>query len=140
MPITPTSSYTVGPGVLALGAVGTSVDWSAQVKGCKVTPKVNAEDNVNVLSGGQLAGERTYDWSLSATVVQDLSDDGNVEWSWEHAGEEVPFTFTPSTAMGKSVTGTLIVDPLELGGDAKTKPTSDLEFSIVGTPALGADL
>jgi hypothetical protein len=79
MPITPTSSYTVGPGVLALGAVGTSVDWSAQVKGCKVTPKVNAEDNVNVLSGGQLAGEAAAIVRAGRAAVPYANP---VHWGW----------------------------------------------------------
>lgn len=136
----PVKSYTVGPGVLTIGEVGTPLDLSAQIKSTKVTPKPSKDDDTNVLSGEVLEGPRTYDWSLSGTVIQDLSDDGVVDWTWTHAGEQVPFTFTPATAEGKSVTGVLVVDPLELGGDAKTTPTSDFDWSIVGTPLLGADL
>lgn len=139
MPLT-VKTYTVGPGVLTIGEVGTPLDLSAQVKSVKVTPKVNKEDDTPVLSGATLEGDRTYDWTLSATLLQDLSDGGLIEYSWANAGTEVPFTFTPSTAAGKAVTGTLVVDPVELGGDAKTKPTSDVEWGIVGTPELGTDL
>jgi hypothetical protein len=136
----PVQSYTVGPGTLSIGSVGTTLDLTAQVKSCRVSPKVNAEDATPTLSGEELAGERSYDWTLKATVIQELSDSGLIEFTWENAGSEFPFTFTPSTAAGKAVTGTLTVDPIELGGDARTKPTSDLEWDIVGTPAIGPDL
>jgi hypothetical protein len=137
----PVKSYTVGPGVLTLGEVATPMDFTSQVKSARVVPKVDVADNVPVLSGEELQGERTYSYTLDATLIQDLgATEGVSEWSWTHKGETVPFTYTPSTAAGKSITGMVIVDPMELGGDAKSKPTSDISWSCVGEPEIGADL
>ena len=48
-----------------------------------------------------------------------------------------PFEFTPLTAGAAKVVGTLIVDPLTIGGDeAGANMTSDFEWAIVGTPTF----
>jgi hypothetical protein len=74
------------------------------------------------------------------TVVQDLDTAGLVAWSWAHKGEDVPFTYTPSTAVGTAITGTVTVDPLSIGGDIGSKPTSDFTWTCVGFPTLADDL
>lgn len=142
----PVNSYTVGGpvggagGVLTFGSVGTSLDQSTQVKSCKVTPSVKKEDATRVLSGDTLAGDRTVTWTLAAKLVQDLTDDGNIEWTWDHSGEDVPFTYTPSSAAGKSISGIVTIDPIEVGGDVGAKPDSDIEWTVVGDPTIAADL
>ena len=138
----PVKNYTVGgpAGVLTFGSVGGSLDQSTQVKSCKVVPSVKREDATRVLSGDTLAGDRTVTWTLQAKLVQDLEDDGNIEWTWAHSGEEVPFTYTPSTAAGKSISGIVTVDPIDAGGDVGTKPESEIEWTLVGDPELAADL
>ena len=133
-------AQTLGPGTFTIGSVGTPLDLTAQVTSIKVTPKADAEDSVVTLSGETLAGERNYSWTLGGTLIQDLTDAGMFDYTWTNKGTQVPFTFTPSTAAGRSVTGTVIVDPLELGGDVKKKNTTDFEWVIVGDPELGADL
>jgi len=133
-------AQTLGPGTFTIGSVGTPLDLTAQVTSIKVTPSADAEDSIVTLSGETLAGERTYSWTLGGTLVQDLTDAGMFDYTWTNKGTQVPFTFTPSTAAGRSVTGTVIVDPLELGGDVKKKNTTDFEWVIVGDPELGADL
>jgi hypothetical protein len=130
----------MGPGALSIGSVGTALDLTAQVTACKVTPSASAEDSVPTLSGETLAGERTYSWTLSATLIQDLTEAGMFDYTWNNKGTEVPFQFTPSTAAGRTVSGTVVVDPLELGGDVKKKNTTALEWVIVGDPVLGTDL
>jgi len=130
----------MGPGVFTIGSVGTPLDLTAQVTALKVTPSVEAEDSLPTLSGETLAGERNYSWMVSGTVIQDLTEDGMFDYTWTNAGDQVPFTFTPSTDAGRTVTGTLIVDPLELGGDVKKKNTTDFEWAVVGQPVLGTDL
>ena len=133
-------AQTLGPGTFTIGSVGSPLDLTAQVTSIKVTPSADAEDSIVTLSGETLAGERTYSWTLGGTLVQDLTDAGMFDYTWTNKGTQVPFTFTPSTAAGRSVTGTVIVDPLELGGDVKKKNTTDFEWVIVGDPELGADL
>ena len=133
-------AQTMGPGTLTIGSVGSPLDLTAQVTNCRVVPSAESEDAVTTLSGESLAGERTYSWALSGTLIQDLTEDGMFDYTWANKGTEVPFTFTPSTAAGRTITGTVIVDPLELGGDVKAKNTTDFEWVVVGDPVLGADL
>lgn len=134
------NAQTMGPGTFTIGSVGSPLDLTAQVTSLKVSPSADAEDSIVTLSGDTLAGERTYSWTLGGTLVQDLTDAGMFDYTWTNKGTQVPFTFTPSTAAGRSVTGTVIVDPLEIGGDVKKKNTTDFEWVIVGDPELGADL
>lgn len=136
----PIKSYKVGPGTLTIGAVGSPVDFSAQITSTVVSWKVDTDDPVDVLSGDELPGDDTWTATLSGTVLQDLSDAGIVEYTWDHKGEQVPFTFVPSTAVGKAVSGVVKIGPLDIGGDVKKRPTSDFSWDCVGEPTLGADL
>lgn len=136
----PVAAQTMGPGTFTIGEIATPLDLTAQVTSLRVTPSAEAEDSLPTLSGETLAGERSYSWTVSGTLIQDLTDAGMFDYTWTNAGDQVPFTFTPSTDAGRSVTGTLIVDPLELGGDVKKKNTTDFEWVVVGQPTLGADL
>lgn len=134
------NTYLLGPGTLSIGEVGTAVDYAAQITGCTVAWSKDKEDDTPVLSGGLLAGETTYTAALSGNLFQDLgAAAGLVEYSWTNKGAEVPVTFVPSTAAGKQVTGTIIMDPIDVGGDeAKRRPRSDFEWSFVGEPVLAA--
>lgn len=132
----PIKTTKLGPGVLTIGEVASVLDMTAQVTACRIVWSVDKEDNVPVLSGEELEGEADYTAQLTATVLQELSDDGIIERTWELAGQVVPFTFTPNSAEGKSVTGNVRVDPIDLGGDVKKKNTSDLEWDCVGKPIL----
>lgn len=136
----PVQAQTMGPGTFSIGSVGTPLDLTAQVTSLRVTPSAEAEDSLPTLSGETLAGERNYTWTVSGTLIQDLTEAGMFDYTWDNAGTQVPFSFTPSTDAGRSVTGNLIVDPLELGGDVKKKNTTDFEWTVVGTPVLGTDL
>lgn len=124
-------SYKLGPGTLKFG-VGLATDASCQVKSCKVTctENVDTEDTVDVLCGEQLIGDEsiTRTWSLEATIIQDLAAAGFVDWSWTNKGTEQGFEFIPNTVGARKVTGTIVVNPLDVGGDAKTRPTSDLKW------------
>ena len=62
------------------------------------------------------------------------------DYTWTHKGTIVPFTFTPSTVAGRSVTGSCRVAPLNLGGDVKKKNTTDFKWTVIGDPVLGDDL
>lgn len=132
-------TYKLGPGTLNIGDVGTAVDYAPQVTGCTVSWSKEKEDDVPVLSGGSLTGDTTYTATLSANVFQDLdaTDPGLVQWSWANKGTEVPVTFIPSTDAGVQVAGTVVVDPINVGGDtAKARPRSDIEWAFVGEPAI----
>lgn len=140
---TPTATPTVrklGPGTLTVGSAGDLLDFSGRCTKVNVAWKVDTTDDVEVLSGDTMAGDRTYSATLEATVYQDdLTAGGLVDYSWAEKGTEVPFTFTPYSG-GRAITGTLVVDPLDVGGDVGKKNTSDLKWACIGEPELVDDL
>jgi hypothetical protein len=129
---------TVGPGLLTIGDATDLTDFSSQTTSVKLTPAVDNGDPINVLSGEQVAGDRTESFTLDGTFLQELGADSTTEWLYEHRGEQHSFVFTPSTTAGRSITGQLIVEAIDIGGDVKTKPTSDFSFVVVGAPVIGA--
>ena len=136
----PIKAQKLGNGTLSIGAIGSPLDLSAQITNCRLSPSVDKEDPVTTLSGDSLAGTRTVTWTLAGTMLQDISDDGVVQWLFDNAGEEVPFTWTPNTEVGTDFTGTIVVDPIEIGGDVGAKNSSDFEFEVVGQPVMSAGL
>ena len=134
----PANVTKLGPGTISIGEVGTEVDFSCQVTAAHVDWTADADDDVTVLCGENVPGARTYSSVFAGTLFQDLAAAaGIVDFTWQHKGETHAFTFVPSTAAGKQVTGELIVDPLSVGGDeAGANMTSDFEFAIVGDPTL----
>lgn len=136
MTATPTP---IGPGELKIGATGTEVDWSCQITAAQVEWTADAEDDETVLCGDVIPGARTYTAVLSGTAHQDLeatAGAGIVEFTWANKGTTQPFVFTPSTAAGKSVTGSVVIDPLTVGGEVGSNGTSDFEYACVGEPVL----
>lgn len=138
---TPTlNAMKMGPGTVTFGETGSLMDISAQVTKCATKWKANASADQTTLSGAVMAGERDYTCQLAFTVQQDdLTAGGMTDWTWEHKGEQVPFTFTPK-AGGRSVVGTITVDPIDTGGDVGAKNTSDVTWDCVGEPTLADDL
>ncbi|OFT50498.1 hypothetical protein HMPREF3153_09740 [Corynebacterium sp. HMSC06C06] len=125
-------SYVVGPGTLTLSTP--ALDLAAQVTKCAVTPSVDREDPLHVLSGESRAGDSKYSATLDVTFLQDLSKSGIVDYSWQNAGKEVAFTYTPNTAEGAKVTGVITMDPVSIGGDVKSRATSDVSWQCTGLP------
>ncbi|MBF6483844.1 hypothetical protein IU431_06690 [Nocardia otitidiscaviarum] len=130
----PVSSYKMGPGSLILGPVGTELDISCQITKATLEPEFDKEDDLNTLCGDVLPGEETTTWKLSGEAVQDIAEGGLVDWTWANQGTQQPFKFVPSTAAAAEFTGTIVVRPLSVGGDVKTRPTSEFEFPVVGSP------
>lgn len=132
-------SYKMGPGSLEFD--GTE-DASAQVTKFTVEADeaVKSTDAIPVLSGEELPAEETasLSWKATGTLIQGIEAAALVAWSWAHAGEEVAFAFVPNTAAGRQCTGVVRVVPIALGGDVSSRPTSDISWSIIGTPVLAA--
>jgi hypothetical protein len=63
----------------------------------------------------------------------------NVAYTWTHKGEEQPAVYTPYEG-GKSISGSIIVDPLDVGGDVGKKNTADIKWAFIGEPELVDDL
>lgn len=133
-------TYTMGPGDLTLGVGATS--YASQVRACevRVTENVTSTDAVPMLSGEEMGAESeaTYSYVLVVDFQGDLDNPaGVVDYSWDNAGQLVPFSFEPNTALGRTVDGELTVVPLNIGGTAKAKPNTEVTWRIDGTPTLG---
>ena len=133
----PIKSYKL-KGTLTLGA--TPLDVSCQVTSVSVNPteNVDTEDAVHVLCGEVLPASDTvdYTYTLSGTVLQDLSTGGVVDYTWDNAGIEVEFEFVPDDTGADKVAGNVRVIPLTIGGEVPGRPTSDFEWAIIGTPVF----
>lgn len=134
---TPTSAvrrklHTLGPGTFVLGSVGTQLDVSCQLTEIKFSAEAESEDAEMVLCGDTVAGSRTYTWTVSGTLFQDIEADGVIDFSWKHAGKEMPFKFVPDAASKATVTGRVTVDPIEYGGTVGQKNKSDFEWTAAG--------
>ena len=130
----------LGPGSLIFGEVGVDqLDISCQVTAAKVTFDSDKEDDVPTLCGGTIVGAKNYTSKLEFTAAQDLEADGMIDWSWKHAGEEVPFTFIPLEGGVATVAGVVVIDPIEFGGDVKKRNLSEAEFDLVGLPTFTPD-
>jgi hypothetical protein len=129
----------LGPGKLTVGT--TPNDFSCQVTAARVEWEVDEGDDVVVLCGDTVPGARTYSAHLTATILSDLAKTpgpGIVEHSWTAKGTQETFVFVPSTAAAKQVTGSVILDPISVGGDESGQNmTSDFDWAIVGVPVIG---
>ena len=128
---------TIGPGVLTIGSDSLLSNFESQVTSVSLVPDVDTDDPINVLSGEQVAGDRSEAFTLEGSMLQDFGDtDSRTEWLFTHRGEEHPFSFTPNSAKAKKITGNLVVEAIAIGGDARTKATSDIEFQVIGAPVI----
>lgn len=132
-----TDVITVGPGTFTIGSDLDLTSFSGQVTSLRLVPNVDVGEALHVLDGGEVSGDRTESWAVSGTMLQDFgASESKTEWLFDNRGTDFPFSYSPNSARGKQITGTLTVEAIEIGGDVKTKPTSDFEFKLVGPPAI----
>lgn len=133
-----TASFSHGPGTLTIG--GADMPWQGQLSSfeCEPTETVTAGSTIDLLDGGSLNDGDTsrVDWKANGTAVQDILAAGIVAYSWDHAGEEIPFTWVPNSTIERQVTGTFVMVPLKLGGPVKKKNTSDFSWRLTEAPVL----
>lgn len=125
----------LGPGRLQIGETGALLDLSCQVTEVKITWDNDTDDDIPVLCGGIMPGDDTFTAKLEATIVQDLSADGVIDYTWKNKGNVVPMTFTPTEGAAK-VEGDVKIIPVDIGGEVKKKNTSDIEWGFVGEPTF----
>lgn len=132
------NTLTMGPGTLTIGSAANLTQFASQVTECVLKPKVDNDDPIPVLSGEEAPGDRSESWTLEGSLLQDLGAAGSVvEWLFAHRGELHPFTFVPRSGTGaKRILGTLQVEAVDIGGEARTKPSSDFEFVVIGAPTI----
>src|SRR5215471_21365707 len=123
----------VGPGRFTLYDVdGTPTDFSCQLTSNTVAWDDDTDDSVAVLCGEEAAGDTKWTATVSGTMHQDRNLNGLVQWTWENKGKTYDSKFVANNDDGVEVTGKVTVKPLDFGGDVKTSPTSDFEWSYVG--------
>jgi hypothetical protein len=137
-PVLPTDTGQLGPGVLKIGEIGTEIDASCYVNNAAIENSKDKTDDTTKLCGAVRAGVTTYTFQLTGNIDVDAGNEsGLFALSWAEKGSQQPFTFTPSTELGTTATGILIVDPLRFGADEYGSDlTSDFTWDIVGTPVL----
>jgi hypothetical protein len=136
MSVSEPETFLLGPGTLEIGATGTEIDISCLVNNAVIAADKDQGDSTTKLCGTVKPGATTYAFTLSGNMDTDVADDsGFFALSQSAMGTELGFTFTPNTEAGTSAAGTLVVDPLDFGGDESgSTMTSDFEFAIVGKP------
>lgn len=126
-------AHKTGPGTFKLGdSPGT--EWGAQVTKITLTPSVDSEDDLHVLSGDVLPGDDTFTWELTATFFQDFDVDGVTDYLFDNRGQVLPFTFQPNNEHERAWTGSIKCRPMEVGGEVRKRNTSDVTFPLVGEP------
>lgn len=124
----------IGPGILTLGEVGSGGEFGCAVTTGTINPDKDKDDDIDVLDGQTEAGAARYTASLSFTTLQRPR---LVAWLYQHKGEQMPARFVPTKIKGGlEFNGTVTIDPVTVGGDVKTKATSDVELDFVGFPTL----
>lgn len=139
----PRTSLKLGPGVFTLGEGPLAVEQQLLALRITWTENVATDgEDRNFIDGTSDKADEvtTYSAAVTGTAQQDdLAADGFIAYTWEHKGEEVPFSFTPNDTTTRKVTGECKVVPLDIGGDAKSKNTSDFTFRCPTTdPVLEA--
>ena len=133
----------LGPGELTIGATGSEIDISCLINNATIAASKDQGDSTTKLCGTVKPGATTYTYTLAGNIDTDVAlDSGIFALSQDSPGTEFPFTYTPNSEFtapataGTTATGTLVLDPLDFGGDTMGETmTSDFEFSIVGAPA-----
>lgn len=128
----------LGPGTLTLGASGDLRQFAAHTTATSLVPSYSDGDVLNFLDGSTETEVDEETWALEGTFRQQLETDAIEDWCLTNAGEEMTFTFTPVDAVSKSYTGTVKIRAVNIGGDVKTKNTSDFSFPLNGRPTIGA--
>lgn len=132
------TAHKLGPGTLTLGETATLQDFTSQITNARWTPSVDQEDPIPVLSGEELADDPDFTSVLAGTFLQEYGSTALVKWCYDNRGKVLPFEFTPRTESALSITGTCQVLPVEVGGDVKTRNTTDFEFPVIGEPTFTA--
>lgn len=126
----------LGPGTLSLDEAGTMKEFTSQITNARWTPSVDQEDPIPVLSGEEIADDPDFTSVLAGTFLQEYGSEALVTWCYQNRGKVVDFTFTPRTDSVLTITGQCQVIPVEVGGDVKTRNTSDFEFPVIGDPTF----
>lgn len=118
----------LGPGRLSLGAVGSAQEFGAMIASAVLTPEADDDETIDVLSGDQYVDVSDETWTLEGSIYQDYDADSLLLWCNANSGTTVPFVFRPVDGKVLEATGKVLVRSVAIGGDVKTRNTSDFAF------------
>lgn len=125
-------SNKLGPGLLTFGETGTPVEWGAQVRSCTVEPTSEDGDELPVLSGESIVEDGEEYYELTGEVLQSYDAQSLLVYCHTNHNVQVPFTFKPVSAEALGVTGIVTIKRIAIGGEVKTRNTSEFTFRGVG--------
>lgn len=133
----------VKAGTLTLGGSGGGTGtpgtaFACQASTIKCTPSYDDDgDAVETLCGDKIPAGKKESWTLNGTSIQDFDDpDGFLAYCYDHSLESVAFEWQPNVVGAPTITGTVVIRALELGGDVNTRLTTDWEWDISGRALL----
>lgn len=127
-------AHKLGPGSLKFGVTGSPKEFAAQCSKVELTPKVDSDDNIPVLSGEEIAGDESIEWTIGGTLYQSYDADSLIRWCFDNRLTTVPFTFLPSDESTDKWSGECRIVPVTIGGEVRKRNTSDFEFKLIGEP------
>ena len=124
----PVVTHQLGPGQLTFGTAGTAKEFGAAVKSCRLTPEASDGETISVLSGDEFVDAGAETWTLEGTIFQSYDAQSLLLWANTNSGNTMPFTFIPATGQKVKAAGNVLIRSLSVGGDVKTRNTSDFKF------------
>lgn len=123
----------LGPGRLTIDPGETGAKpFSEQVTECKLIPKAKTGDPIKVLSGSQVAGQRTETITIKGKLLPDFGETDSIqEWLWTNRGKTMAFEFTPRNDKAKGFTGDIIVEAVDVGGKVGDGDEVDFEWTVM---------
>jgi hypothetical protein len=131
-------------GTFRLGDAVTGKDFEAQVSHIGVPQTVTRDAPVTVLTGDVIHSAATLAWSITGTVLLDLTDPTGVYYYvLGIIGTDQPFEFLPVGPTGPTISGVCTVDgwnteELAAGAIVSSKFTWPVQGQIVTTPPAAA--
>lgn len=120
--------------VVTITPTGGVQDVSCQMNTSKLVPseEVDSADDLPMLCGEDLPGDEevTHTYGFEGTYLQDISAAGLIAYSYTNKGKQVACEFVPNTALARKFTFPLRIVPIEVGGEVKKRPTSDLKWAV----------
>lgn len=121
-------AHRLGPGILEFGASGTLISFAARARKVEIKHDVDEDDPVPVLSGDEIEGDETETYTIGGSIFQDYSTSSPHAWAHKHAGQIVPWSFTPDADKALKYTGFVKVRRLDVGGDVKARNETEFEW------------
>lgn len=125
-----------GPGTLKFGETGTEIDVSCQVNSLTISAAKEQGETVTKLCGTQRTPAATYTYSMAGNIDLDATDPAGL-WALSQTapGSTVPFVFVPNTDADVEAAGSILIDPMDFGGEEYgADMASDIEWPLTGPP------